>query len=79
MVSHCRETLKPRSTTDLPHEPGDQFCWLLSAATVPYVRRQQLSYMCSTPKMGRCFNIGVLEKLWGSRDLLSAERSPSVT
>lgn len=69
----------PCSTMDHPHEPGDQFPWLPSAAGVPHVREQQLSYLCSTPEMGRCSHIGVLGKPRGSWDLLGVERSPSVT
>lgn len=69
----------PCSTVDLPHEPGDRFPWLLSAASLSRVGGQQRSYLCSTPKMGRCCDVGALGKPWGSRDLLSVERSPSVT
>lgn len=75
----CNLPAWPCSTVGLPHEPGDRYPWLLSAAGVPRAGEQQLSYLYSTPRMGRSSNIGVLGKLWGSRDLLSVERSPSVT
>ena len=78
MGGPCNLPAWPCSTVDLPYEP-DRLPWLLSAASVPHVGEQQPSYLCSTPKMGRCSDIGALGKPWGSRDLLSTERSPSVT
>lgn len=72
----CSLLAWPCSTVDLPHEPGDQFPWLLSADGIPHVGEQQLSYLGSTPKVGSCSDVEALGKL---QDLLSVERSPSVT
>lgn len=48
-------------------------------SSVSHVGQQQLSYLCSPPKMVRCSDTGVLGRPWGLWDALSTERSPSVT
>lgn len=78
-VSLCRGTLQPPGLVLLHHGPPHMSQEMDSPGCSPRLGQQQLFYLCSTPKMWRCSDIRALGMLWSLQDLISVERSPSVT
>lgn len=78
-VSHCRGTPQPPSLVLLHHGPPHTSQEMDSPGCSPHLGQQQLSCLCSTPKMWRCSDMRALGMPWSLQDLLSVERSPDVT